>query len=144
MPEPIFLNKEQFYKFINSMKKLDLKRKPNDESSFPLDFIVFYKDRYKVGAVGLRVIDKGINKHGFALNVNKDILEYFSLIDPCGLIGYTPYTLAEILGKEFDMDDVMETAVKKFVEVFGYKHVNYIKDLSEVPDKGEEEKIEVV
>ena len=46
MPEPIFLNKEQFYKFINSMKKLDLKRKPNDESSFPLDFIVFYKDRY--------------------------------------------------------------------------------------------------
>lgn len=46
MPEPIFLKKEQFYKFINSMKKLDLKRKPNDESSFPMDFVVFYKGRY--------------------------------------------------------------------------------------------------
>ena len=37
------MDDNQFKKFIKSMKEMGLKRKPKDRSTFPLDFLVFYK-----------------------------------------------------------------------------------------------------
>ena len=40
----IFMDDLQFKKFVNPMPGIELKRKPKDESNFPLDFCVYYKD----------------------------------------------------------------------------------------------------
>ena len=67
--------------------------------------------RIKIGSIGLRVI-KGITKHGFARNVNTN-LEFFSLINPCGLsasimgnlkdlgIETTPAEIASLITRDF-------------------------------------------
>ena len=53
------------------------------DSKNPGIWAVKENSRIKIGSIGLRVT-KGVTKHGFALNVNTN-LEYFSLINPCGL-----------------------------------------------------------
>jgi lipoate-protein ligase B len=49
----------------------------------------------KIAAVGVR-IDRGITRHGLALNVNVD-LEWFEAIVPCGLEGARVTSMAELL-----------------------------------------------
>lgn len=42
----IWMNEFQFNKFLKSMASIGLKRKPKDKSTFPLDFVVYYKNAY--------------------------------------------------------------------------------------------------
>lgn len=44
--EAIWMDDEQFKKFVKSMPSIGLKRKPKDKSKFPLDFVVYYKHGY--------------------------------------------------------------------------------------------------
>ena len=44
--ETIPMSSVQFRKFVGSMAGIGLKRKPKDKSHFPLDFVVYYKNRF--------------------------------------------------------------------------------------------------
>ncbi len=46
--ESIWLDDEQFKKFVKSMPEIGLERKPRDKSTFPLDFVVCYKGKYEL------------------------------------------------------------------------------------------------
>jgi lipoate-protein ligase B len=71
----------------------------------------------KLGSVGIAV-RRWVSYHGFALNVNTD-LEPFGWVHPCGLVGVTMTSIAELLGRELPMADV-GTALKRHVEeIFG-------------------------
>lgn len=63
------------------LKELGIKAEFDSEN--PGIWVVKENNRLKIGSIGLRVT-KGVTKHGFALNVNTN-LNYFSLINPCGL-----------------------------------------------------------
>jgi lipoate-protein ligase B len=59
-----------------------------------------------------------IASHGFALNVNTD-LSYFDFINPCGLRGTVMTSMSELLGYEVQVEDVVDTWLRWFSEVFG-------------------------
>lgn len=86
-------------------------------------FGVWYQEKSKVGAIGIEIRD-GISTHGFALNVDLN-LSPFGYIDPCGLKGYDASSFSSITNREFFMDEIKHVTVKKFVETFGYSHINY-------------------
>ncbi|MBI1934852.1 hypothetical protein HYS31_00275 [Candidatus Woesearchaeota archaeon] len=44
----ISVNDDQFKRFIKSMTSIGLERKPRDKSTFPLDFVAYYKDKYEL------------------------------------------------------------------------------------------------
>ena len=46
MSRDIFIEESKFKKFINNVQRIDLKRLPKDKSTFPLGFVVFYKNKY--------------------------------------------------------------------------------------------------
>jgi lipoyl(octanoyl) transferase len=70
----------------------------------------------KVGFVGIAV-RSGISLHGFALNVNPD-LSFFELIQPCGLKEVKATSIKALLGKEISLEEVKESAIVYFQEVF--------------------------
>jgi lipoate-protein ligase B len=70
----------------------------------------------KIAAVGVR-IDRGISRHGLALNVDVD-LGCFDLIVPCGLEGTGVTSIAAELGEAPSMGAVMEAFVDAFEHVF--------------------------
>lgn len=70
----------------------------------------------KICALGVR-IKRGISMHGIALNVTTD-LNYFNLINPCGL-GRPVTSMAEQLGEKTPgMSEVKERFSKVFGEMF--------------------------
>jgi lipoyl(octanoyl) transferase len=73
-------------------------------------------DGKKIASVGIR-ISRWVTSHGFALNVNTD-LSYFSLIDPCGIVGCPMTTISKERGTAIDMQSVKEMFVGKFADVF--------------------------
>ncbi len=73
----------------------------------------------KLGSVGIAV-RAGISFHGFALNVNTD-LEPFSWIDPCGLPGVRPTSIAQLLGAEVGMAKARSLVKDALEEVFGVR-----------------------
>lgn len=72
----------------------------------------------KVCAIGVAV-KSWVSYHGFALNVNTD-LSYFSLIRPCGIQDKGVTSLAKLLGRPVDTDEVKARIVEGFADVFGY------------------------
>ena len=71
----------------------------------------------KLAAMGVH-ISRWITSHGFAFNVNTD-LRYFDWIVPCGLREKGVTSLERLLGRRVGMDDVAESIVRHFGEVFG-------------------------
>ena len=60
--------------------------------------------RGKVAAVGIK-ITKGVTTHGFALNINPDLIAFDSII-PCGIRGRDVTSLFALTGKVFDTENI--------------------------------------
>jgi lipoyl(octanoyl) transferase len=75
----------------------------------------------KVCAIGVH-LSRWVTMHGFALNVNTD-LNYFQHIIPCGIseADKAVTSMAVELGRTVDMNEVRETIVKHFSELFGFQ-----------------------
>ncbi len=73
----------------------------------------------KIAAIGVKVDVHGISRHGFALNVNPDMI-YWDGIIGCGLMEYPVVSLADLLSKPPEMQKVKEEVASAFGEVFGY------------------------
>ena len=76
----IWINDAQFKNFIKSMPSIGLKRKPEDKSTFPLDFVVYYDDRFKLnfeylsGNLEFYLISDKDSKTGKTIKNDKSIL----------------------------------------------------------------------
>ncbi len=73
-------------------------------------------DGQKVASIGIGV-KKWVTYHGLALNVDID-LDYFTLIDPCGLDGRKVTSVAKVLSSEARMKEVKKSLLGSFSEVF--------------------------
>jgi len=71
----------------------------------------------KLAAMGVH-LSRWVTSHGFALNVNTD-LRFFEWIVPCGLHGKGVTSLAKLLGRAVEMEEVAARVVEHFGAVFG-------------------------
>lgn len=71
----------------------------------------------KIAAIGVKVDVKGISRHGFALNVNPD-MRYWEGIIGCGLKDHPVASLADLLDPIPTMEQVIDSVVLSFGEVF--------------------------
>ena len=71
----------------------------------------------KLVAMGVH-LSRWVTSHGFALNVNTD-LRYFEWIIPCGLPGKGVTSIAKILGRPVEMEEIADRVVQHFGAVFG-------------------------
>ncbi len=71
----------------------------------------------KICSLGVH-LSNWISRHGLALNVNNDLAP-FGLINPCG-IGRPMTSLAKILGRSPDMEEVESLTLQAFAEVFRF------------------------
>ncbi|MBA2605768.1 MAG: lipoyl(octanoyl) transferase LipB [Acidobacteria bacterium] len=69
----------------------------------------------KIAAIGVH-IKRWVTTHGFALNVNTD-LSFFDWIISCE--GEPVTSMEKLGGREFDLAEVEDKIIEKFVEVFG-------------------------
>lgn len=70
----------------------------------------------KIAAFGVRC-SRWITMHGFAFNINTDLL-YFDGIIPCGIKNKQVTSLARELGRHIDLNDVKKKLKTHFEEVF--------------------------
>ena len=84
---------------------------------------------HKVGAIGVAV-SRWVTYHGVALNVDTD-LEYFRLINPCGITDYPVGTISQFLEKEITLRYVNDLLSQHFARVFQYA-VEQISDIEEI------------
>jgi lipoyl(octanoyl) transferase len=80
----------------------------------------------KIAAIGVAV-RRAITYHGLALNVNTD-LSYFKRIIPCGLSWADVTSMKEELGTDQSVEQVKESFLRHFAEVFGYSDVEQAED----------------
>ena len=76
------------------------------------DYVGVWTDSGKIAAMGIRV-SAGVSLHGFALNVNTDLND-FNLIVPCGISHLPVAGMSAILGRNIDLDEVMDRVEEEF------------------------------
>ncbi len=76
---------------------------------------VWIEDR-KIASIGIRV-SRWITTHGFALNVNTD-MNYFSNIISCGIENVYMTSMEKELGKKISMNDIKQSTINHFNEIF--------------------------
>lgn len=76
-------------------------------------------DEKKIAALGIYV-RRWVTMHGFAINVQPD-LGYFSLINPCGLVGCQVTSMAAELGGDLDLKAVQARLVEALEDTFQAK-----------------------
>jgi lipoate-protein ligase B len=84
------------------------------------DLTGVWVNRSKIAAIGVKVDARGITRHGFALNITPD-MRYWDGIIGCGLQGYTPTSMVEILRSAPPMEEVIRAVVNSFEGVFKVK-----------------------
>ncbi|MCX6835435.1 MAG: lipoyl(octanoyl) transferase LipB [candidate division Zixibacteria bacterium] len=78
-------------------------------------------DDHKVGAIGVAV-SRWITYHGVAINLNTD-LDYFKLINPCGITQYPVGSVSQLVGREIKLAHFNDLLVHHFAEFFRYQPV---------------------
>lgn len=73
----------------------------------------------KVAALGVG-ISKWVAFHGFALNVNTD-LSHFDMIVPCGIAHRRVTSMAKILGRSLDEEEVTQAVEEGFLNEFDFE-----------------------
>ncbi len=76
-------------------------------------------DNHKVAAIGVAV-SRWISYHGLAINVTTD-LEYFKLINPCGITSYPVGSIASITGENVPLERVFAAIADNFASIFYYE-----------------------
>jgi lipoyl(octanoyl) transferase len=75
-------------------------------------------------------VSRWVSYHGLALNVNTD-LDYFKLINPCGITQYPVGSISRILGRDVAMKDVMDLLADNFARMFYYE-MEKVEDINSV------------
>jgi lipoyl(octanoyl) transferase len=78
---------------------------------------IWVKNR-KIGAIGVAV-SKWITYHGLALNLNID-LDYFKLINPCGIIEFPVGSISQLLKTEIKFEELANLLADNFARSFNY------------------------
>jgi lipoate-protein ligase B len=86
-------------------------------------------DDHKLAAIGVAV-SRWIAYHGLALNVNTD-LDYFKLINPCGITRYPVGSISSMLGKNVDVQKTADLLSVDFARLFEYEIIE-VKDIDSV------------
>ena len=73
----------------------------------------------KVAAIGVK-ISRGVAYHGLSINVNTD-LAYYDHIVPCGIDDRPVTSMAQLLGRPVDMEEVQYSLVYHFGRNMGFK-----------------------
>ncbi len=76
---------------------------------------VWFNDE-KIASIGIG-IKKWVTYHGIGININTDI-DYFKLINPCGIKGLRMSSLSRLLGREIEIGVVKDSFIGSFGEVF--------------------------
>jgi lipoate-protein ligase B len=74
---------------------------------------------HKVAAIGVAV-SHWITYHGIAINVNTD-LDYYRLINPCGITEYPVGTVSQMVGAHIDLPDFTDRFARAFADYFHYE-----------------------
>ncbi|KPL75851.1 lipoyl(octanoyl) transferase LipB [Bellilinea caldifistulae] len=74
----------------------------------------------KIASIGVKVDARGVSRHGFALNVQPDML-YWQGIIPCGLEGVQMAAMSDWLSPCPSVREVAEQVSRVFETVFGFK-----------------------
>jgi len=75
--------------------------------------------RDKIAALGVHV-RRWVTTHGFALNVQPD-LRHFSFIRPCGITDGGVTSMAALLGRPLDLQEVTGKLTVSFEKAFGLR-----------------------
>jgi len=86
-------------------------------------------DDHKLAAIGVAV-SRWVTYHGLALNVNTD-MDYFKLINPCGITQYPVGSVAKMLGHDYALGEVADLLADIFARTNNYE-MEEVADISTI------------